>query len=124
MEFQLNFDMTNTTINGHKYSASSLSKQIREMIKEKRLFITRKETMGKPIAMNNIFSSVTSYKYNKGRCLFETELLTPAQKRWATKTFKEERPLATIEGIGTLDNDNIHVKRFRLTNLFLTNETT
>jgi hypothetical protein len=80
--------------------------------------------MGKPIKMTNVFSGVTSYKYNKGRCLFESDLLTPAQKRWMTKTFQDKVPLATIEGIGELDTDNIHVKKFRLTNLFLTYETT
>jgi hypothetical protein len=118
MVFELNFNVTGKTVNGRTYSASSLSKQIRQMIKEKRLFITRRITNGKGIQPSNIFASVESYKYNKGKCLFETSVLAPNQKKWVNKTFNEIHPTVSIEGIGVLEGDK--VKKFKLTNLFCT----
>lgn len=63
MIVQLNFDVTKLSVNGRKYSPSSLSKQVRTMIKEKRLFITRKTKGEKPIKKsNNLFFTLDSTK--------------------------------------------------------------
>lgn len=118
--FQLNWNMTGKTVNGRQYSAPALAKQMREMVKNKELVITKKVVGEKGIKKTDIFASVASVKYNKGRPLFETMPLSPARRKQTLypKDTIVEHPYVSVQGIGVEDNGK--VRNFKLLNLFLT----